>query len=438
MLKLTFKAPSTTSNTTSNDTTGTKLRINLTNSAIQSTPPAPLPPAAIEEHFLLRLPPSLASLLTSSLVENDFTHPGDLEIRFVSPRTALVSHPRFIKPGYAAVLCDLPACLETLKNPSLQLDYTQRKVAGDEEDGEGESSLKESYTVGQYYKVADLNQVLVVLDLDLPGEEPTKSVLARLPQHIINRLGKLHAAAPDSFNAIRASITASELAAERPQSTCEWAQLPDGLTPPLKSAYKRRFAPRPLPAAKCGVIEDIEAQLERLIKADGQAIESSFTLYGPDGEVLLGVGANGVGEDLDDFAAEIEDNLMQDLEEVEGEDDHGLEEGDEGEGDETMGEEIMDNVQDVERDAFEDDNLMEPVEDTEMSQQSSQLPPSQPSQPQSSQPSQDSRDSMIRELQEKLQEKQRQAASVTNPLIKARIEDVIRQLEDNLRHLGEQ
>ena len=46
-------------------------------------------------------------------------------------------------------------------------------------------------------------------------------------------------------------------------------------------------------------------------------------------------------------------------------------------------------------------------------------------------------DRLVRDLEAKLTDKLKQAESVSNTLIKARIEDVIRQLEDNLKHLRE-
>ena len=46
-------------------------------------------------------------------------------------------------------------------------------------------------------------------------------------------------------------------------------------------------------------------------------------------------------------------------------------------------------------------------------------------------------DRLVKDLEAKLAEKLKQAESVSNLLIKARIEDVIRQLEDNLKNLRE-
>ena len=123
-----------------------KLRINLSN----PNPPKPipsttstflnsnnnlntLPHTGLEEQFILRLPPSLSSILKAELSENEYTSPGELSIKFISPRTAIVKHPRFIKEAYGACLVDSPTIMETLKSSTLSIVSTTEKEI-DEED----------------------------------------------------------------------------------------------------------------------------------------------------------------------------------------------------------------------------------------------------------------------------------------------------------------
>lgn len=115
-----------------------KLRINLSNpnppKPIPSTAPTllnnnnnnltTLPHTGLEEQFILRLPPSLSSILKAELSENEYTSPGDLSIKFISPRTAIVKHPRFIKEAYGACLVDSPTIMETLKSSTLSIVST--------------------------------------------------------------------------------------------------------------------------------------------------------------------------------------------------------------------------------------------------------------------------------------------------------------------------
>lgn len=390
-----------------------------------------LPPSGIEDQFILRLPPSLASILTSELVENDYTSPGDLSIKFVTGRTAVVRHARFIKEAYPAVLMDSPTVMETLKSSNLIINEIGLKEDGESSteaqvtDVNGEvdfdfNNKKDSAELiaGQYYKVADLNQILMVLDLDtVEGQR----IFNRIPQSLQEQVLKcLQGHSLNHTNAALDDVTAT------------WAQWPDGLTLPMKSAKSKRFASRPWHASTVGDLERIEREVERLLKSDGQAIESKFSLISEDGKVLLGdsdIIDDGKGaavdldldldeiddemedsessasdiEDMNDFAAEIEDVMM---------------EGEELEG--------------------EDAELTE-AEESKIPSTHSNIPvaiPSDQLEPPSSSVSSAS-DQLVKDLEARLAEKLKQAESVSNPLIKARIEDVIRQLEDNLKNLRE-
>jgi TATA-binding protein-associated factor Taf7 len=380
----------------------------------------------LEEHFILRLPPSLASLLTDPLLESAFTSPGDLKIRFASPRTALVQHPRFIKPAYPALLCDSPSILETLKNPTISVEFKSSSLSSSSNSNSSNTATSTTAVLGQYYKVADLNQILVVLDVDSPEGQGT---LSRLPAHIQQRL-LLLATAPDSFEAIKSAIPAGQLAEEAASSSLSWCSLSDGLTPPLKNAQRRRFAPRPVHAAEIGNLERVEREVERLLKADGHCEESHFTLIGVDGVVLLGDSVlldnhEDDQEQVQEFEDFEEEQEQEEEEDNDNDDDSMLEQG-QGEFEESEDSDVMDDFA-----AEIEDNLMRLEAEDENEVGSIATTASAPS------ATATQTHTAVTELESKLQEKLKQAATVTNPLIKARIEDVIRQLEDNLRKLRE-
>lgn len=412
-----------------------KLRINLTNlnpQSSQNTTVVTLPHSGLEEQFILRLPPSLASIMNSELAENEYTSPGDLNIKFLSSRTAIVKHPRFIKDAYPAVLMDSPTVMETLKSSNLSVIGISGSEEKDEEDGEGEGEMERGregeennlntenknhseaeINVGQYYKVADLNQILMVLDLDTTEGQ---RVFNKVPQALQEQLLK----------SLQNNVTFSSIPSGLDDVTASWAQWPDGLTFPMKSAKQKKFAPRPLHASTVGEFERIEREVERLLKSDGQAIESKFTLIASNGEILLG--------DLDVKAPlEAEDIEMFDEAAVE-EAEAGAEFEDEGEGEEGEGEEDISSASDIEDmndfAAEIEGNLLAEELETEPIQI---LPEAEPE----SKPVESETDRLVKDLEAKLTEKQKQAESVTNPLIKARIEDVIKQMEDNLRNLRE-
>lgn len=401
-----------------------KLRINLTNltaQSSQSTAPVTLPHSGLEEQFILRLPPSLASILNSELAENEYTSPGDLSIKFLSSRTAIVKHPRFIKDAYPAVLMDSPTVMETLKSSNLSVvgisgseeKDEEEEVEGDENNpNENKNHSEAEINVGQYYKVADLNQILMVLDLDtIEGQR----VFNRVPQALQEQLLK----------SLQNNGTVSSIPSGLDDVTASWAQWPDGLTFPMKSAKQKKFAPRPLHASTVGEFERIEREVERLLKSDGQAIESKFTLIGSNGEVLL-------GDDLDVKAAagnETKDiEMFDDITEERPED----EEEAEFEDEEEQEEEEVSSASDIE----DMNDFAAEIEDNLLAEE--QEIDSEKSQPiVKATPIESETDRLVKDLEAKLAEKQKQAESVSNPLIKARIEDVIRQMEDNLRNLRE-
>jgi TATA-binding protein-associated factor Taf7 len=395
-----------------------KLRINLTNLNAQQNTTVTLPHSGLEEQFILRLPPSLASILSSELAENEYNSPGDLSIKFLSGRTAIVKHPRFIKDAYPAVLMDSPTVMETLKSSNLSVVGISGSEEKDEDEVDGEennpsddkthkNNSESEINVGQYYKVADLNQILMVLDLDTTEGQ---RVFNRVPQALQEQL--LKALPNGNITAIPAGLD---------DITASWAQWPDGLTLPMKAAKQKKFAPRPLHASTVGEFERIEREVERLLKSDGQAIESKFSLIAAHGEILLGDSDVKIaldGEDVEMFD-ETEEQYEEDVQEEEEEED--IEDGSSASDIEDMNDfaaEIEDNLLAEEQEQPEPSEPLEAIEQEQI-------------------PVESETDRLVKDLEIKLAEKQKQAESVSNPLIKARIEDVIKQMEDNLRNLRE-
>lgn len=424
-----------------------KIRLNLGGFASTSTsvsssvppPPSALPFTGIEDHFILRLPPSLTSILNSELAENDYTCPGDLSITFVSGRTAIIRHPRFIKECYPAVLVDSPTIMETYKNSTLSISNITENHEVLDENGEDTSKNNESNTssdicicittliillyfaflfvdVGQYYKVADLNQILMVLDLDTTEGQRTFN---KIPQVLQEQLLKALLQGVDQNAATPKHPGLDDL-------TATWSQWPDGLTPPMKSAKERRFAKRPLHASSVGELERIEREVERLLKSDGQAIESKFTLFSPDGEILLGDADLNDEDDIDE-----DQNMEPGHDETQNENDE-----DEEDYDDESSSNSASDIEDMNDFAAEiEDNLLETI--TEMTTDNSVEVNTNNINASLTTSDNDPSIMMVKDLEAKLAEKLKQAESVSNPLIKARIEDVIRQMEDNLKNLRE-
>lgn len=407
-----------------------KLRINLTNFNNSSNTQAqtttssnnvtlPLPHYGLEEQFILRLPPSLASILSSELAENEYTSPGDLSIKFISGRTAVVKHPRFVKDAYPAVLMDSPTVMETLKNSTLSVMEINRieDKEGEEESCSGDASTattantsnnESEINVGQYYKVADLNQILMVLDLDtLEGQRIFNRVPQTLQEQLLKSLANHH-------------HVNNQIPADLDNVNASWAQLQDGLTPPMRAAKQKKFANRPLHASNVGDMERIEREVERLLKSDGQAIESKFSLIGPNGEIILGdsdfisaAGVEGVEEDVE---MEYEESANEDENDNEYEHDFDVSSASDIEDMNDFAAEIEGNLLTLEPEKTEQAIPEQSAQSIPVASENARL---------------------VQDLEAKLAEKLKQADSVSNPLIKARIEDVIKQLEDNLKNLRE-
>jgi transcription initiation factor TFIID subunit 7 len=258
---------------------------------------------------------------------------------------------------YAAVLCDLPTIIESHKTSDRS----------------------------QYVKIADIHQVLLVLD---GSSESIRHRIEDLRQK-------------DFI-------------------------LDDGLTPPMKNVRNRRFSKRNQENLK--KMEEIERTVARLIEADSRAVSSNYVLYNSRNKPIAtnhttdrskgrkksvssefgGVGTDEEGNEEEaafeesvqeaedesgdsDFAAELEDNLMDELSQAEEAEETSAEPMDE-DGMESTGE------------------FASQMGDLTLGSQST-LPPA------------------LQQLRLQIQEKKAQLASVTNPAIKARLEDVIKYLE---------
>lgn len=207
----------------------------------------------VEEHFYIRFPPDLSESIREDL--KDVRKPSDLTIRFATARTASVQISA--DEELPAVLVDLPACTETLK--SLDIHSTGQPCT--------------SGTSGQYCKVADAAQMLVVLG-----------------------------------SAEQADAFAAQMRA------ADW-QYPDGMTAPMVRARQRRFRDDPS-RTKRSDLEAIEAQVKRLLEADERALRTRFD-YHINARLVKSSDPNSVVDDsslpIDDedeleaeFAAEIE------------------------------------------------------------------------------------------------------------------------------------
>lgn len=237
---------------------------------------------------------------------------------------------------------------------------------------------QKTFDRAQYYKIGDISQILLVLPDDDGG-------------------------------------AAAAAAAEYERS--DW-QFPDGLTPPLRSVRTRRFK-HTTSYGQQKDVEDIERRVQALLDRDSQATTSTFTVYDSSGRAILsGGGADGKiargsrplsAEDVPAEGEVDEDDDDPDHNDLDADADadaDNLSIADDGSGESSGDEEFAAEL--------EEEMLAE-----ESSLPSSSLLPPAPS-------------PAVLELHAKINERKAQLASVTNPLIRARLEDVIRQLEGDL------
>lgn len=200
---------------------------------------------ALEEHFYIRFPTDLAESIREDL--RDVRKPSDLSLTFITPRRATVQFGA--SERLSAILVDIPTVTETIKSL---------------EAGHGPS------TTGQYCKVAEAAQMLIVFSTDEQADEFEERMRAV------------------DF------------------------QYQDGLTPPMHQARQRRFNP-----TRAGVrveLEQIEEQVRALLERDSRSTLSRFEYYQNDRLVKSSeptiVTREEIEDSDDDLAAEIEDELM--------------------------------------------------------------------------------------------------------------------------------
>ncbi|KAI9026247.1 TAFII55 protein conserved region-domain-containing protein [Hyaloraphidium curvatum] len=214
-----------------------------------------------EQHFVLRLPdPEMADRFRSLIADGQAPPPETFRVRFHSDRRATVS---LDGHSYRATLKDLPAVVESWK----------------------------SHDRVQWWKIADVHQVLVVEGMEPPAAQ------------------------------------------DLPEPGKEEYELKDGLTPPLKNVVNRRFRKPQIKKQ----IESVEKEVERLLRKDKLAFEVTTQWRAVPRNVVEDGGTEAGGDDSDDFD---EDRLANDLEmgiadEASGEDRDGSEDEDEDEEDES-------------------------------------------------------------------------------------------------------
>lgn len=300
-------------------------------------------PYTYEEQFIIRFPPSVAAQLREELRESE--QPEDLSITFVDSRRANAT---FHGRKFIGLLLDLPTILETQK----------------------------TFDRAQYYKIADISQILLIL--------------------------------PDDGR--------PETAAKIKEYEDQGWQFPDGISPPLKNVRVRRFK-RTTSYGQQKDVEAIEKRVQALLDRDAQAASSTFTIYDSQGRAVLSGGG------MDGKFVRVQPGEGGVLEEIE-EGDAEAEGSATGERHDSSDEEF---AAELEEELLADEALIdtqEAEEDTDPGVEELLPPPIIPTPTLSP---------AVMELQTKINERKAQLESVTNQLIRARLEDVIRQLEHDLQ-----
>ena len=287
---------------------------------------------ALEEHIYIRFPVSIADIVRSELRQS--RQPNDLTITFTTPRRANVV---FNGSTFTGFLVDLPTITETLKS----LDCNS-----------GQTST------GQYCKVADCTQMLMVID---PRESDV-----------------------DEYDQILKHLE------------YRW---PDGLTPPMYQAHRNRwsgqFSASGAHPSSQGVknIEQVEGQVKALLDRDAAADRTDFD-YFVDAKLVK--------------TSDLTRSLAKEMLRVDDDDDEGLDADLAAEiEDELMGELDEDIIEEEEDNEMGEEELSETTKDTSIQQHGA--------------------------LWQELQEKQSQLERVTNPAIRALLEETIQQLQEELK-----
>ncbi|KAL1916385.1 uncharacterized protein VTP21DRAFT_5576 [Calcarisporiella thermophila] len=297
---------------------------------------------AIEEQFILRLPPGDMCTQLREMVRKREV-PEDVSFTFHDSRRATWN---FRGQKYNAKLVDLPCIIEAQKT----IDNKQ------------------------FYKTADICQMLIV------DEPQTSESIHQIQSTKINH---------DDYI---------------------W---PHGITPPLKHVRKRRFRKR----LSKRVIEDVEQEVERLLRLDGEAEEVVYEIQDQrdlpsDSEVGTDLGTPAPSEmmptlgDVDmDTGHEDEDGEEESDAELDAAIDKGFEE---------LDEEDDDDSSDSSEEEDEEEGLEEDDGDShELAQQRKMV------------------ESELTELEATIRKKRADLESASNPILRKRFQDIV----DNLNNM---
>ncbi|KND01768.1 uncharacterized protein SPPG_03559 [Spizellomyces punctatus DAOM BR117] len=307
--------------------------------------------APVEEHFILRMPSGEpAEKLREAVKAREI--PEDFNVTFYDPRRATF---RLGADSYRAKLVDLPCIIESHKT----LDNKQ------------------------FYKVADISQMLVV-------DGPAQTTPPQEPQQPLHH---------DEYT---------------------W---PHGLTPPLWNVRKRRFRKR----ISKRTIEDVEREVVRLLEADAQAENVLFEVDdGTDRITAEGFdegdedaegspdeeGEEETAMDVTEGGDEEDDALTAAWEEALAEHAEGDEDDDEEEDED---EESEDEDEDEEESGGEGDaEGDEELDKAQLQQQVDQL------------------SAEIRDLESKIEDNRAKLAVQINPIMRKRFEDIVKRFTTQL------
>ncbi|KAI8904670.1 TAFII55 protein conserved region-domain-containing protein, partial [Gorgonomyces haynaldii] len=285
--------------------------------------------APIEEHLIIRFPPKLAQKLQDPIKNRQV--PEDLQFTFNDQRKGTL---KFKEMTWNTVLVDLPCITESLKT----IDNKQ------------------------FYKVADISQMVIVQD----HKEPY-----------------------------------------RIQKDFVW---PDGLSAPLKNVRTNRFRKR----MSKKTIEDVEAEVERLLLQDLEAQQIRFEVHERK--------ENEEDEEMDDFLHQSEAGTQQEDDFLDQEINEALdqEQVEEEQADESESEEENEQEESENEGELDEQSDNEEDEQKQMKKMVNVLKHE------------------ITDLEKKVQEKQVAAQQQVNPIMKKRLEEIVTKLSTELKIKREQ
>lgn len=197
-------------------------------------------------------------------------------------------------------------------------------------------------------------------------------------------------------------------------------QLEDGITPPMKDARNRRFGKKQ--AENIKRMQEVERIVKRLLEDDEKSISSNYTLFNSQNKpVKLKETGKRVSIQQQDT---ITNDAMSETEALTQTQEQADESGD------------SDFAAELEDDLLDDQFAERPLDTLELASEEkiveeTMAPETAVTEVDSSQSSQSA---MVLQLQKQIYEKKALLSSVTNPAIRARIEDAVRYLEDKIKH----